>query len=668
MNPPAEIDRTPDYRNFANLPYIPPVKSLYLMLALAAVAMAGPNEPTQAAVDFLDKVRSGKLNLEPGGDTALTANTDEAKRREIARRLERNATDLGAGTLEVSDTKLDDNLAAVLVRKVGGFDPNRLRVFAVALVKRGETWLPAPVLASFENSGVGYAPGLRKRLDALEAWMLDQQVIELDTIQQQATERMRTAISAVLPPAELHNLDPDAVGLRFLEACDKRQLPAMLGLLGGLQTVLPDDWTTRLQAAESAAAEPQTVKRPWRLLVAPDVLRTVVEQKSGATTASLEIACLDPTGAPGNPSQPQLELVELDLSKSADGLWQVDPPPAFFPLENGKGDADPFGPITDEKLLNRYLSILRKDIPSQPLPTAAEAVKALENALHKPTLRPLIGILDLGGNKKTARLGCSRAAGAWGALHDPACIRHPLPLGLFETDSVAAASFQYFSVREPDRMDVRVFFFDKVEAGWRLLAGMQPGDDAEGNLLAAKTWAAGETKRWADTWRSQCLSNSTRLADLATGSAPPEAEARNLVASWLAAIRDGNVAAALGLTAWLDPEQGPARVLRNLGYEINGTRKAKSAAAIIAVARGNTWTTVAVRAHNADKPSFPIYPVISTPAGPKLLIEVDLFAHSERGREFLNNTSLSHLGKHAGAAATDELRDLFKQQAEAIGH
>jgi len=642
-----------------------PVKALYLMLALPLVALAGPREPAQVAVEFLDKVRSGKLNLEPGGDTALTANTDEAKRREIARRLERNATDLGSGTLEASESKLDDNLAAVLVRKVGGFDPNRLRVFAVALVKHGETWLPAPVLASFENTGVGYAPGLRKRLDALEAWMLEQQAVELDTIQQQATEHMRKTISAMLPPEELRQLVPEAAGRRFLEACAKQQLPAMLGLLGGLQTALPEDWHKRLQAAETAATEPQTVKRPWRLLVATDILRTVVQQESDAASASLVLACLDPTGTPGNPSQPHLELVELNLSKSADGLWQVDLPPAFFQTTPQPPDSASDGEF-DEKSLDLYPAALRDDLPLQPAATAQEALKGVDQALHAPTLQPLISLLDLNGDTKTARLGCTRAAGAWGALHDPACVRHPLALGFFATDSVAAASFQYFSVREPDRLDLRVFFFEKAHAGWHLLAGWQPGEDAEGNLLAANTWAEGEAKRWSDTWRSRCLSNSTRVAAPAEGNAPPEAEARTLVASWLAAIRAGNVADALSLTAWLDPDKSPARVLRNLGYEISGARKAKSAAAIVAVARGNTWTTVAVSANAGDKPSHPIYPVISTPAGPKILIEVDWFADSERGREFLNNTALSHLRDHVKAATADELHDLFKQQAEAL--
>ncbi len=642
------------------------MKALYLMLALAMAASAAPNEPAAVAVEFLGKVRAGKVNLEPGGDTALTANTDETKRREIARRLERTASDLGNGSLEASLTQLDENLAAVLVRKVGGFNPSHLRVFAVALVKRGEAWLPAPVLASFENSGLGFAPGLRQRLNTLESWMLDQQALELDSLQQQTHERMRKAINTSLPLEDLRSLDARQVAQRFLDACGKQQLPAMLGLLGGLQTLLPDDWTKRLQTAEAAAADPQAAKRPWRLLVAADVLRTVVDEGATDKEAHVTIACLDPTGGRGNPSQPQVELIHLALSKSPDGLWQVDPPAAFFLTEEALGEQDPDAD-PDPKLLDIYPSMLRQDQALQPQPTPAEALKALDLALQAATLQPIMGMLDLAGDKKLARLGCSRAAAAWGALHDPACVRHALPLGVFETDSVAVASYQYFSAREPDRMDVRAFFFDKQAGGWHLLAGFKPDDNAQGNLLAAQTWAAGETKRRAETWRNTCLAESTHLTTLAAGAAPGDAHARDLVEAWLNASRGGKVTAALALTAWLDPEKSPARVLRNLGYEINGSRKSKTAATIISVLRGKTWTLVAVRANNGDKPSYPLYPVVNTPAGPKILIEIDLFANAERGREFLNSTAISHLRNHTSQEVTNELHDLFKQQADASG-
>jgi hypothetical protein len=559
--------------------------------------LAGPVEPAQVAIDFLTKVRSGKLNLEPGGDTALSANSEAAKIREIARRLERTAIDLAGGNLEAGATQVDDTLAAVLVRKIGGFDPTRLRVFAVALVKKGDVWLPAPVLASFENTGLGFEPGLRQRARTLEDWMLDQQARDLDALRQQANDRMRAEIQACLTVDDLRQLGPEAVGRKFLEACAKPHLPAMLGLLGGLQAVLPEDWPSRLKAADAAVANPQATKRPWRLLVAPEILRTVVHRESVANTAAMSLACLDPTRSPGNSAQPRIEFVHLRLSKSPDGLWQVDPPAAFF--AGGSGSDEDEETDEDEEaaddLLEKYPAVLREDFPLQPQATAADAVAALQSGLLAPTPGSLIALLDLNGSAKTARLGVTRAVAAWGALHDPAVVRSPVRLGLFENDAIAAASFQFYSVRQ-DSLDLRVFYFERQKDGWCLLTGLTPGSRSQARFLAATTWADTQAKRWATAWREKLLAASTRLAAIPTADAPSEADARQLIGSWLDAVRAGRIPEALALTAWLDPEKSPARVLRNLGFEINSARRAKTQAAITTVARGKAWTTVTVRA------------------------------------------------------------------------
>jgi hypothetical protein len=619
--------------------------------------LAGAVEPAQVAVDFLAKVRAGKVNLEPGGDTALSANTEAGKRAEIAGRLERTASDLAAGTLAAGSVKIDDTLAAVLVHKIGGYDPSRLRVFAVALIKKDDAWLPGPVLASFENTGLGFAPDLRQRARTLVDWMLDEQVQELDNLRQQATARMRTEILASLSVDDLRQLSPDAVGRRFIAACAKPELPAMLGLLGGLQTVLPDDWSGRLRSADAAVASPQTTKRPWRLLVAPDILRTVVHQEADDAEALISIACLDPTQFPGNASQPKLEFVHLKLTKSPDGLWQVDLPAPFLETEPPKADEEE--EEEDADLLEKYPAALRKDHPLQPQPTVEAAVAALQQALLAPSPAPLIGLLDLDGQAKTVLLGCTRAVAAWGALHDPGVVRSPVLLGVFENDEIAAASFQYFSVRH-DSLDLRVFYFERQKAGWCLEAGLTPGPRAQAHFKAATTWADGQTKRWADRWREKLLTTSTHLAAIPTADAPSEGDARKLIGSWLDAIRSGSIPEALALTAWLDPEKSPARVLRNLGYEINSARKAKSQAVITAITRGKAWTTVTVRFTLGDKPSQPVYPIISTPAGPKILLEVDLFASAERGREFLNNAAITHLRDFATPETVAELQDLFK--------
>ena len=89
----------------------------------------------------------------------------------------------------------------------------------------------------------------------------------------------------------------------------------------------------------------------------------------------------------------------------------------------------------------------------------------------------LVALLDLNGSAKTARLGVTRAVAAWGALHDPAVVRSPVRLGFFENDAIAAASFQFYSVRQ-DSLDLRVFYFERQKDGWCLLTGLTPGSRA----------------------------------------------------------------------------------------------------------------------------------------------------------------------------------------------
>lgn len=641
------------------------MKPLLLFLALALPAPAASSDPAEVALAFLEKVRIGKVNLEPDGDTALSVNTQDDKRREITRRLERTALDLEAGTLEAAEAKTDGDLAAVMIRKTGGFDPARLRVCAVALVRKNGLWKPAPVPASFENAGIGFAPEVRKRARALEDWMLDQQAALLDTLRQQLTERMRTEILASISVDELRAMTADQAGLRFVEACAKTQLPTMLALLGGLQPELPEDWSSRLQYANAAADSPKSATRPWRLLLAPDVIRAVVHQESDANTGQISVACIDPTGGKTR-ALPRIEIVHLDLVKSPADLWQVNPPRTFLEPPPPPTNRDPFEDSDDDDdddLLDEFPARLRQACPLQPHPSAAAAIAALQQALLAPTPLPLLGLLDLGGPAKTARTGCVKAIAIWASLHDPAYVRSPIPLDTTIHDTIAAASFQFFSVRQ-DHLDLRVFYFERGDAGWHLLSGMAPDELCQDRFKAASTWAEGEAKRWTDTWRAKVLADSPVIASSAAAEPPAPEESRKLVESWFDTIRNGDLTASLKLSARLDSKSSPTRLLRNLGYEINSSRKTKVQPSVVAIAQGKFWTAAAVRTNQGDKPATAVYPIVSTPAGPRLLLEADLFISSERGREYLNKASFDHLRDAAPAGAVDDLKQLFKQLGE----
>jgi hypothetical protein len=636
------------------------VKCLLLFLAMAAVSAGSPERPAAVALEYLEKVRSGTVNLEPGGDTALSPLTGQDKRREIADRLERLAQDLGGGQLEAGEVIEEADHAAVMVYRSGGYDPARVRVFPVALVRRPGGWVPAPVPASFENTGLGYTAAVRQRLAELERWMIRQQVAGLEALRQRLAGRLRDDMASRIDMDELLVLTPAGVAGQFVAACANRDTPAMLGLLGGLQGTLPDDWSQRMAAVEAAVADGANSKRPWRLLMAPEVVRTLVHEEISGDEALVSIACLDPFSGPRSNSVPRVELLHIELIKSGDGFWQLNPPSRFFTAGEEPVDLSDPEDSLDGDLLDLVPEGLRKELPAAPARTLDQAVAALADALRAADLHPALRLLDLGGEPRLARLGCVRAARAWRLVHDPAVARRPVMLGSHEVGSAAVAVFQFFSSREPDRTYFERFFFRHGEDGWLLAAGLAPDatDEDTGTLLA---WVSGQERDWQNTWRDEMLAASPRVEFL-NQPAPAADEARAVVAAWLQAIAERDLVGAISLTARLGDERGASGLLRNLSYEFNGARNSGREATVAEVFEGDGWCAVGAHAGDEQEPLYPLYPVVSTPDGARLLIEIDLFATGDGGRKrnFLNTVSLGRLKNFATAERIAELRGMLE--------
>ncbi len=617
-------------------------------------AQAAPSDPGKTAIDFLEKVRLRRLDLTPGGDTALSPQTADGKKREIARRLDRMARDLGSDPLEVSAVKLDENFAAVLVRKIGGLDPSRLQVFPVALVKRGAEWSAAPLPASFENVGAGYATALRNRLQLLENWMLREQVVDLEKLREQSIKEMRRKIEASLPADELRNLDSKKVGERFLAACERGDLPAVLGFLGGLATKPPDDWPARLKAADLAVSAGPQVPRPWRILTSKEVARAVVHHEEEDGRGLISISCLDPAAA-----TPRIQVVHFGLIKDGDPFWRIDPPTRF--LQTGENPDDDAEDDLDSDLRDAFPKNWTATHSPKPQATAELARQALLAALRNGDFQSLLALSKLDESPETARKACIQAAQIWWTLHDPAAVRHAIPLAFQTDETTAVAICQLFSAREPKRLDARAIYFEKSPGGW--LWTPEPTTATRGKF---QQWVDSETRRWPDRWQQSLLGRCPVMDKNHAIRAPSKDDARKTVEAWLEATWRGDVGAALLHVARLDDPASRSTVLQNLGYETTDSRRGKETPSITGTYQGETWTAVGVRIEQDGKSRHPLYPVIQTDCGPRILIEIDLVAAGKRGRDFLNKAAFERLAKSSSAAS--ELKTLFADHQTNIGN
>jgi hypothetical protein len=638
------------FRRRVNALWISSVKFISVLFAITLTLHAAPSDPGKVAIDFLEKVRLRKLDLEPGGDTALSAQTAEGKKLQIARRLERMAHDLGSDPLEVGQVKMDENFAAVLVRKIGGFDPSRLQVFPVALVKRGAEWMVAPVPASFENAGTGYALALRKRLDILENWMLQEQVVDLEKLREASAANMRRKIEASLSAGDLRAFSAKQVAERLVTACGKGDLPSLLGLLGGLSANLPDDWAARLKSADRAMAAGPAAPRPWRLLTAPEVLRVLVQDGSDNDSHLITIDCLDPAGI--GSKAPRVEFVQFELAKQTDGLWQINPPQAF--LEDSDDAAEEPDEESDEDLLDAFPEKWSELHPPAPHPTAELAYQTLIKNLQNGSLPTLLTLSKLDKNPQTARKTCIQAAQIWWAVSNPSTVFQAIPLAFTADESTGAGLFQFFSARDPDKFDARVLYFEKTPTGW--LWAPTPTNNISDEF---KTWVNAETKRWTDQWQQPLLAESILLTKLDDMKAPTESDARKCLHAWLDATRCGDLKSALRLTARLGDPQSNSIALRNVAYEIKDSRRSEYSSSVTAYYQGKTWAAVGVKTVHGGKSNYPLYPVIQTADGPRIVIEIDLIATGNRGRDFLNRAAFERLQEASSAAVTDELQSLY---------
>lgn len=614
------------------------------------MANAVPAAPGQAAIAFLEKVRLRKINLEPGGDTAISAQTAEGKKREIARRLERTARDLGSDPLELGTVKEDGNFAAVIVRKGGGFDPSRLQVFPIALVKKDSGWTAAPVPASFENAGAGFSIPLRQRLQVLENWMLRQQVEDLEKLREQSAVRMRERIESRLTARQLREYDAEKTGSAFLTACAQQDLPSVLGLLGGLGTRLPDDWAGRLKAAERALSAGPDAIRPWRFLLAPDIIRVPVHYEEQGGNGLFSIACLDPAVNDTGSAEPKIHVLHLELSRSEEGLWQIDLPPAFLLESEDPPDNRDDGVDTD--LVHRFATEWTRTHPPTARPTAELARSTLVSSLQDSNPANMLRMAKLRTAPEDASADCLGATHFWSPFHDNTTFRHAIPLAMKTGENAAVSLLQIFSSRDTGQVDIRPVYFEKTPSGWLWTPLPRAGVVKE-----FKDWIETETSAWSDKWQDTLLSEVTLLDK---NLLPPTVdETRACVESWLSAIRQGDLAKALSLSARLSTPKSSATTLRNTGYEILAARRNRHPASINGVFPGKFWAAAGVTATRDNKQTHPFYPVVKTSTGPKILIETDLVASGNRSREYLNKEALNHVAKSTGEETAEDLKALL---------
>lgn len=631
------------------------IASIALICLLSPAFASGPG---QAAVDFLQKIREGEVNLAPDADTALHPRTSADKIELIRKGLEKVERQLGETPgFEVGGIREEGGFAAVIVRQAGGFDETKLQVFPVALVKRGDDWLPAPVLASFENAVAGYTVPLRERLSGLEEWMMRERVLELSDLVSKSTERMRERIRASLVGEDLEGDDLARIVEGFLKACGDRNQAAVLGYLGGAGAPWPDDWETRKSASRIAVSEEARSEYPWRLLTAPEVIRIPVHEEKTADSGLVSLACLDPARASGG--APAIVVLHFEFEKDTQRQWRIGLPGVLlrYDAEEMALDAD-----LDSDLADRFPGRLREQNPPESAASPEEAAEKVIQALKSGTLRELLKWVDATGGKRAGRDALAAGAADWWSLNEPGVFRTPLRLGARTEGTLSVVACQWFSAARSDRFKLKPLYFRKSRDGWVWMPGPAP-DGKERETLSG--WLAEGEAEWRRTWKEKLLGPSIELEGLELAGATKDEKVGRLAGTWLETMRKRDISGVLELSAWLETKDGfPSKGMRNLAYEMQDVRQGGSR--IGKIYRADGWV-VATFVHGTGKSAkHKFMPVVRTEGGLRFIPEIDLVAGSDRTRDFLNRASFDRLEPFVEGDELSSLKTIFKKFAKDV--
>jgi len=631
-----------------------------IALLLAGGIASGAQSPSEAAVEWLRHVASGEAETQLEDETAISPDTSDEDLKSIRARITHLRDTLRPADLKAVADKEDGDLAAVLVSQITNYDADSVQIHAVGLVKSDDKWLPAPLPSSFNNTGLSLRPGFLKRVKNLEDWMLRTRSTQLVRLKDDAFSVLFDEMKKVKRPDALHAASPEKLVVDFLAALKAKDLPAVLAMVGGLETPRPADFEEAFRMLTRVLRQKDITHPQWRLLAAPEAVRAVVMVEEDSSDALVSIVALDPAG--NFTVRPRLKSVHLPFVKSKAGTWHIRLThdllaPATRVKSPGREADDE---AIDADILALFPEKLAASLAVKREASARAAADAIVTALQAPTLEAICPRMDLSPKTEPLPDALSRAALLWQRVHLPQGAAAPVLLEVHEEQDDACALIQMFSSQEPAKASIETVFLRRGAEGWLANPAFSGAAalaqlDAGGEMAK---WIGAATKAREKDWSAGVL---VKIGGIAADSAPSEEETRKVVGDWRAAIAAGDGARSLALSACFDDDAGAARMLRNTGYELAARQKGE----ILEVHRAGRWAAVSLRVPPADDDdsadAYPLVVVVATPAGPRVLPELDLFDPLTRSREFLNRSVWDRVSARLPEGARGELQSIYEK-------
>ncbi|MCH7226396.1 hypothetical protein [Haloferula sp. A504] len=614
------------------------------LLVSSAMASSGAGD---AALAFLERLPSADFDLRTR--TAISPDVTETKLESIEQRLDRLGTRLEHGRLDVAAEKIDGKLAAVLISQSTDFDPATAQVHAVGLIRRDGAWLPAPVPASFENTGIRYHPELGPAATRLEAWMLEERPQQLQSLREGLEGTLLDKVRAALPAKTLAEAGPAELAELFLDACRKRDLPATAALIGGLEEPRPAGWRDSVSLIAAGLRSSGTAGSVWLELLDPRILRATVNTDFEEDRALVSIGFFDPTES--RSSVEKIRIRNLGFRRSDSGRWVLRVPSWLG------GDAPDAGPNLPVAALQRSFPLaMKKNAGDRAIEDPVALGEALMLGLASAELEPLLSLVHAETETAAAHALMSYSR-LWRGHRDTAHLRLTLDVRT-EGDRGCAVHCELnpFDPRI-NRNDISPILMVRGKDGWQLDPEAHP--EVSDIPASLRPWYEECKERDLDEWLAG-LGLEDRLGGLPASGTPEPDAARRAANAWIDALNSKDPRQVIARTTMFDDDRSVRRLFAFIGQEL----PAHNTLELVGMHENGRWAAASIR-HSPppgsdEDPIHLLHPIVGTRSGPKILAEAVLYIADTRARTFLNNEVWKRLGERLPQEAVDELEAILE--------
>ena len=634
------------------------------ILCSSPVSAKSTEQTTEAnvAIQYIKKLAKDEVDL--NRDTAISEHCGIQRRKVIREQLtflrKTHFSDGDTFTVESQQTKGD--FAAVLLRAENSSSPLSTRIHALALVRKKENWLVAPLPGSFANTDYGYDESVEKTVRTLELWMAREKATRESQARRSAEDQLLTSIKKEEKSTHLESLTKKQAALNFITQCRKKNLFGVLAALGGASDKLTDSLATTVHLVSQGLGTDDTAN-DWQLVTNPSVIVQAITTDS--KSKEIAIGFWNPL------TKKSAHILYFSTHQFNGKIFVKLPHPlriAMLPERERWQQKWQHIHHDEDELIELLPNAIFKNNHPIKFPDGHQKlretfIKNLNALNFKECIRLLPRNGEYFGKKENQRNTLTQLSRLWGNLYRLRTAPRR-DLNPIEDKNLALLPLQYAKPNRPGEFQIIKIWLIKESDGWHLIPEETLKQYADKHLLSnmrqLESKMRSMDKEQQEPYPRSLMEKVVTISPPLTLAAVENETAEKTLTHFRLFLRSKDTASALSTCAVLKGTSNTL-TLKNFNYAIRGAADHRDTDHILAITRAGKWLGISLRTESKTSGTYdyPLYLIANTNQGPKIILDIDLRYATNKGRKLLNSRNWSKLEKSLPKASQANIKTIF---------